>query len=61
MTDITAETLFTEQDAAAMKVALADTGRFDYTLHIEVKDAAGKIVAEAKGDYVVKDFSNLLG
>ena len=61
MTDITAETVFTEQDAAAMKAALAETGRFDYTLHIEVKDAAGKVVAEAKGDYVVKDFSNLLG
>jgi hypothetical protein len=60
MTDITAETEFTADDAAAMKKALESTGRFDFTNHNVVRDTAGKVVAEADGDYVVKDFSNLM-
>ena len=60
MTDITAETEFTADDVAAMKKALESTGRFDFTIHIVVRDTAGKVVAEADGDYVVKDFSNLM-
>ena len=60
MTDITAETEFTADDAAAMKKALESTGRYDFTIHIVVRDTAGKVVAEADGDYVVKDFSNLM-
>ncbi|MDB2399853.1 PaaI family thioesterase [Porticoccaceae bacterium] len=60
MTDITAETEFTADDAAAMKKALESTGRVDFKIHIVVRDTAGKVVAEADGDYVVKDFSNLM-
>jgi len=60
MTDITAETEFSPADALAMKTALESTGRFSYTLHIVIKDTAGKVVAEADGQYVVKDFSNLM-
>lgn len=60
MTDITAETEFSPADALAMKTALEATGRFSYTLHIVIKDTAGKVVAEAEGQYVVKDFSNLM-
>jgi uncharacterized protein (TIGR00369 family) len=60
ITDITAETEFTKDDAAAMKKALESTGRYDFTIHIVVRDTAGKVVAEADGDYVVKDFSNLM-
>ena len=60
MTDITAETEFNADDAAAMKKALESTGRSDFTIHIVVRDTAGKVVAEADGDYVVKDFSNLM-
>ena len=60
MTDITAETKFSSADASAMKVALENTGRFAYTLNIVIKDTAGKVVAEADGNYVVKNFSNLM-
>ena len=60
MTDITAETEFSPADALAMKTALEATGRFSYTLHIVIKDTTGKVVAEADGQYVVKDFSNLM-
>ena len=60
MTDIPAETEFTAADAAAMKKALESTGRIEFTIHIVVRDTAGKVVAEADGDYVVKDFSNLM-
>ena len=60
MTDITAETEFTVENAKTMKASLETTGRCDFTIHIIVKDTAGKIVAEADGDYVVKDFSNLM-
>ncbi|MCS5593602.1 MAG: PaaI family thioesterase [Porticoccaceae bacterium] len=60
MTDITAETEFSPTDALAMKTALESTGRFAYTLHIVIKDTTGKVVAEADGQYVVKDFSNLM-
>ena len=60
MTDITAETEFSPADALTMKTALESTGRFSYTLHIVIKDTTGKVVAEADGQYVVKDFSNLM-
>ena len=60
MTDITAETEFSPADALTMKTALESTGRFFYTLHIVIKDTTGKVVAEADGQYVVKDFSNLM-
>ena len=60
MTDITAEAEFTAEDANTMRASLETTGRYDFTIHIVVKDTAGKIVAEADGDYVVKDFSNLM-
>ncbi|MFQ3346125.1 MAG: hypothetical protein ACI89A_000663 [Porticoccaceae bacterium] len=60
MTDITAETEFSPGDASAMKAALEATGRFAYKLHIVIKDTAGKVVAEADGDYLIKDFSNLM-
>ena len=49
-----------QDDLNAMKTALEATGRFSYTLHIVIKDTAGKVVAEAEGQYVVKDFSNLM-
>ena len=60
MTDITAETEFSPADALTMKTALESTGRFSHTLHIVIKDTTGKVVAEADGQYVVKDFSNLM-
>ena len=60
MTDITAETEFSPADALTMKTALESTGRFSYTLLIVIKDTTGKVVAEADGQYVVKDFSNLM-
>ncbi len=60
MTDITAGTEFSPADALTMKTALESTGRFSYTLHIVIKDTTGKVVAEADGQYVVKDFSNLM-
>ena len=60
MTDITAETEFSPADALTMKTALESTGRFSYTLHIVIKDTTGKVVAEADGQYVVKDFYNLM-
>ena len=60
MTDITAETELSPADALTMKTALESTGRFSYTLHIVIKDTTGKVVAEADGQYVVKDFSNLM-
>ena len=60
MTDITAETEFSPADASAMKDALEATGRFAYKLHVVIKDTAGKVVAEADGDYLIKDFSNLM-
>ena len=60
MTDITAETEFSPADALTMKTALESTGRFSYTLHIVIKDTTGKVVAEADGQYVVKDFSDLM-
>jgi acyl-coenzyme A thioesterase PaaI-like protein len=60
MTDITAETEFTVEDAKTMKASLETTRCYNFTIHIIVKDTAGKIVAEADGDYVVKDFSNLM-
>ena len=60
MTDITAETEFSPADVLTMKTALESTGRFSYTLHIVIKDTTGKVVAEADGQYVVKDFSNLM-
>jgi uncharacterized protein (TIGR00369 family) len=60
ISDITAEALFTEQEAQLMTSSLKSTDRYDFSIHILVKDSSGKIVAEADGDYVVKDFSNLL-
>ena len=60
MTDITAETEFTAEDVKTMKASLEATGRYDFTIHIVVKDTSGKVVAEADGAYVVKDFSNLM-
>ena len=60
MTDITAETEFSPADASAMKDALEAAGRFAYKLHVVIKDTAGKVVAEADGDYLIKDFSNLM-
>ena len=60
MTDITAETELSPADALTMKTALESTGRFSYTLHIVIKDTTGKVIAEADGQYVVKDFSNLM-
>ena len=60
MTDITAETEFTADDVKTMKAGLEASGRYDFTIHIVVKDTSGKVVAEADGDYVVKDFSNLM-
>jgi acyl-coenzyme A thioesterase PaaI-like protein len=60
MTDITAETEFSPADALTMKTALESTGRFSYTLHIVIKDTTGKVLAEADGQYIVKDFSNLM-
>ncbi len=60
MTDITAETEFTAEDVKTMKASLEATERYDFTIHIVVKNTADKIVAEADGNYVLKDFSNLM-
>jgi uncharacterized protein (TIGR00369 family) len=60
MSDITAETCFYDSDAKAMSTALELTGRYDFSIHIIIKDINEKVVAEADGKYVVKDFSNLL-
>jgi hypothetical protein len=43
-----------------MSTALELTGRYDFSIHIIIKDINEKVVAEADGKYVVKDFSNLL-
>ena len=43
-----------------MRESLLSLGRFDFSIHIVVRDSIGKIVAEADSDYVVKDFSNLM-
>ncbi|MBV32653.1 MAG: hypothetical protein CMK36_04365 [Porticoccaceae bacterium] len=58
--DITAETIFSDEDAKLMRKSLLTVGRFDFSIHIVLRDSVGKIVAEADGDYVVKDFSNLM-
>ncbi len=43
-----------------MRESLLSKGRFDFSIHILVRDGIGKIVAEVDGDYVIKDFSNLM-
>ena len=58
--DITAETIFPDKDATLMRESLLSEGRFDFSIHILVRDSIGKIVAEVDGDYVIKDFSNLM-
>ncbi|MAH73816.1 MAG: hypothetical protein CBC09_06870 [Cellvibrionales bacterium TMED49] len=58
--DITAETIFSEEDAKSMRESLLSAGRFDFSIHIVLRDSIGRIVAEADGDYVIKDFTNLM-
>ena len=43
-----------------MRESLLSKGRFDFSIHIPVRDGIVKIVAEVDGDYVIKDFSNLM-
>ena len=43
-----------------MRKLLLSMGRFDFSIHIVVRDSIEKIVAEVDGDFVIKDFSNLM-
>ena len=58
--DTTAETIFPNKDAKLMRESLLSKGRFDFSIHILVRNSIGKNVAEVDGDYVIKDFSNLM-
>jgi acyl-coenzyme A thioesterase PaaI-like protein len=60
LSDIIAETKFSNEQVDAMRRSLDTAGRFDFTTHIVVRDANTTIVAEAEGKYTVKDFSHLL-
>ncbi len=60
MSDITAETFFYDSDAKTMLTELEETGRYEFLIHIVIKDINKKVVAKADGKYVVKDFSNLI-
>ena len=60
LSDIVAETKFSNEQVDAMRRSLDTMGRFDFTAHIVVRDANTTIVAEAEGKYTVKDFSHLL-
>ncbi len=48
--DTTAETIFPDKDAKLMRESLFSEGRFDFSIHILVRDSIGKIVAEVDGD-----------
>ena len=60
MTDAEAELRFSDTEAEAMRTSLDSTGHYEFSAPIIVKDKHEKTVAEARGNYVVKDFSNLM-
>ncbi|MDP6979971.1 MAG: YiiD C-terminal domain-containing protein [Myxococcota bacterium] len=60
-TDITAETKFSESEAAAMRAALAADGRCDFELESTIRNTAGEVVAEGKGFYSVRKASAITG
>jgi len=61
LSDIVSEVIFSYKEVDKMRKSLDLTGRYDFTTNIVVKDTNANLVAEAEGNYSVKDFSNLLG
>ena len=58
--DIVSELTFSTEEADEMRNSLDITGRYEFTTSIIVRDTNSNIVAEAEGNYTIKDFSNLL-
>ena len=60
VSDIVSDLTFSTEDANEMRNSLDITGRYEFTTSIIVRDTNSNIVAEAEGNYTIKDFSNLL-
>ena len=53
-TDLFASAHFGPDDVAAMNQAMADSGRYDFTLEIPITDTNGERVSEMKAVYAVR-------
>ena len=56
MSSVTAETVFSQSQADEMNAALDKDGRYDFTLVADLKDEAGKLVAQTTTNYAIRNF-----
>ncbi|WP_299493887.1 DUF4442 domain-containing protein [uncultured Shewanella sp.] len=57
MTDLFAEAVFSETDSQKMNLAMANTGRYDFPLTIDIKNTENEVVSILKAEYAVRILS----
>ncbi|WP_299009496.1 DUF4442 domain-containing protein [uncultured Shewanella sp.] len=58
MTDLYAEAIFSKQQSRCMNTAMENTGRYDFSLTIEIKNTENEVVSILTAEYAVRILSH---